>query len=484
MSTKTASLAAGLTALGCLAFSAAWTVADGPAPAAEPPPSVLLLADGSVVRGTILETDDGYIVRTPIGQKLYRRRVVERTFGSLEEIYAYKLERLPARDPDERLRLAKWCLAQKLLPEAREQLAAILAAEPEHPRAQAMLFQIDAALARRTAPADAAVQRTAVEPIEPPAALKLNELRDAARKARTVGPPVIFDLPPALAIKRYNDFQAYIHRDLQQTCVKCHHEQSDLAFQMTQARSTRDYNNDLLVRANLDAVLRLVDRQDPSRSRLLGAAIMPHKPDERPILHGANHPTYRRLEMWVAGLKSPTAPPAGPGPAPGDGVVPAALRAPAPRPNTGFAADRRGSAPTAPPPLPAQTPAGPSASVVPPPADLAAPHSIRLDSGETVPFEPAPAGQILPGSTVGMPKTPPATVPPPRVAVPRAPGSPADPTATEKPAPKTITVPGIGEVEVVDLDAPTEKEAAAKKAGKKDGINKDALQKFITGGRK
>ena len=57
MSTKNAALAAGLAALGCLAFSAASSDADGPPPAR--PPAFLLLADDRVVQGTVIETDDG-----------------------------------------------------------------------------------------------------------------------------------------------------------------------------------------------------------------------------------------------------------------------------------------------------------------------------------------------------------------------------------------------------------------------------------------
>lgn len=484
MSTKTAAIVGAFTGLGWLVVVAGG-LADGPAPApgAPPAPSLLLLADGQVVRGTVLETDDGYVVRTPIGQKLYPRRIVERAFDSIEAIHDYKLKRLPARDPDERLKLAQWCIAHQLMPEAKEHLEAILAGEPNQPRAKAMLFQVNAAITGRAGRMDPSIQRTAGEKIEPPGSLSLNALRDAARSTRPVGPPVVFDLPTPLAIKRYNEFQAYVHRDLQRTCAKCHNEQSASQFQLIEAKSHRDMNNDLLVRANLDAVLRLVDAQDPSRSRLLSAAVMPHKPNDRPILSGPNHPIYRNLATWLAGLKSPTA--ARPAERPGEGVQPAAYQAPgapaAPRPNPGFAVGRRGTAMVAPPPppMPPTTP-GPKFDVSPPPspANIAAPHSIRLPSGETVAAQPAPAGQILPGSTVGMPKTPPAAAPPtPRVTTART----AD--AAGKPV-KTVNVPGIGEVEVVDLDAPTDDpEPGSGKPARKDGINKAALQRFISGGR-
>jgi hypothetical protein len=344
-----------------------------------------------------------------------------------------------------------------------------------------MLFQLDAAMASRAGPSDPAVTRTAAESVEPPAALSLNAIRDAQRAAGPVGPPVVFDLPVPQAVRCYNQFEAYVHPVLQNTCARCHNERSPSAFQMIQAKSRSDMSNDLLVRANLDAVLRLVDPQDPSRSRLLSAAVMPHKPDDRPILTGPNHPSYRALATWLSGLKSLTAgQPAAAGTAPvaaDVGVQPAAHQPsspplPAARPGGSFAADRR-STPTTPAartstPAPAPVPARPA-----PPAEMASPHHVRLASGETVPIEPTPAGQILPGSTVGMPQRPPAGPPPlPQMAAP-----------TGGKTHKTIHVPGIGEVEVVDLDAPPAREAGADRPARKDGIDKAALQRFISGGR-
>jgi hypothetical protein len=510
MRPKIPSRAAGLTVLVLASWMATVAVADGPvsppptaptvAPSAEP--SVLLLTTGQVVQGTITETDEGYEVKTKIGPLPYRRHQVERAFGSLAEVYQYQVQRLPSGDTDERLKLARWCLEQKLIPEAQEQLEAVLAVSPSHGPAKAMLFQLRAA-ARGGATTDQAVVRTGGEQprVEPPGTLSLTALRDAYRASpRGAGLPVIFDLPPALAVKRYQEFAVFVHPDLQRRCAECHHETSNLPFQLIRAQSKRDLENELLVRANLDAVLHLVDPKDPSRSALISAAVLPHKPTGRPILTGRNDPTYGRIATWLNGIKSPTAAPpaAAPAVAKTDSVVPARLNGATGgamgRPG-GFAADRSGAAPTpeatpapgAPQPRAAASPPGARQfSPLPAPAETGAPNTVRLRSGETVAVDPVPAGQLLPGSTVGRPYAPPppSAFQPQQRPVPPAPAEPnqaAPATATADPKKKTINVPGEGEVEVVDLDEPP---TPAPKDKKKPKLKTDALQKFITGGRR
>ncbi len=308
MSPKITSLTAGLTALG-LCWSATRTVADPPqqAPASAmtpaPSPTVLLLSNGQVVQGQITEDDDGYTYRNNIGQIHYPRHRVEKTFGSIREAYQYKCDRLPKRDPDERMKLALWCLEQKLHPEAKEQLRGVLALSPQNGRAKAMLFQIESA-EQFASQADPGVVRTSVESAaraDAPGALSMEALREAyARNPEAAqAAPQIFDLPTPLAVRRYQEFARSVHPILQRSCAKCHNEQSDSQFQLIQARSNRDLANELLVRTNLDAVLRLVDRDDPARSELLTSALMPHAPSGKPIFIGPNHPLYRVLDGWV-----------------------------------------------------------------------------------------------------------------------------------------------------------------------------------------
>ena len=127
MSPKTNLLTAGLTALGLCGF-----VAPGVAIPAEPPPSgqspakapspsptVLLLSNGKVLTGPISEDGSNYVIKQGVNELRYPRRDVEGAFVSLEDAYRYKRARVPDRDPDEQLKLARWCMSMKLMAEAR-----------------------------------------------------------------------------------------------------------------------------------------------------------------------------------------------------------------------------------------------------------------------------------------------------------------------------------------------------------------------------
>ena len=114
---------------------------------------------------------------------------------------------------------------------------------------------------------------------------------------------------------------------------KCHNERSQSDFQLIESRSRRDLTNELLVRANLDATLRLVDREELARSPLLTALGMAHGPSNKPIVNGPNHPSYRMVLTWVNGLKPPAA-------APDEAIARGGSEAATP-PVEAFAADRR-----------------------------------------------------------------------------------------------------------------------------------------------
>jgi hypothetical protein len=318
-------------------------------------PTVLLLTNGHVFQGEIIEDATGYYLKHKIGVKQFARRNVAGVFESLVDAYEFQKARLPKDDPDERMKLALWCMGQKLTEQAREELNAVLALNPENSRAKAMVFFLDS---RAAGPIDAAVERTGgvAGPDSPgstadvPRELSrsaLDELREINRQRPASGPPIIFDLPPQVAVRRYQEFGRSVHMELQTHCAKCHDVETHTgSFRLYRARTKRDLANDLVQRANLDAALQIVDREDLSRSKLLSAAAMTHPPDGRPVLGGPNHPAYRVLKTWVESLTAGTKPAA----AATAGALPARLL-PAPvggsaepgADGEGFAAGRAGA---------------------------------------------------------------------------------------------------------------------------------------------
>jgi hypothetical protein len=307
-------LTAGLSALGVL-WSALVLAEDPAAEPAAPSPTVLMLSNGEVFVGEIRSDDDGYVLKTKVGSIRYPRARVEQTFATLHEAYEYKKARTPDRDPDERMKLAQWCLAQKLSAEAKAELEAVLDLSPDYGPAKAMLFQLQAVRKPPEATRDAEVVRASTAEATPPrvALRSLEALREAGRTAKGGGVPEILHLPPPQALRRYREFAQTVHPWLQKRCVGCH-QNPDTAFPLVPAPTSKDRSNELILRTNLDAVLKLIDPDDPTRSELLSLVLLPHRPSNQALLPGPNSPAYRQLAAWVQGLRPEASPPVAGGP--------------------------------------------------------------------------------------------------------------------------------------------------------------------------
>jgi hypothetical protein len=107
-----------------------------------------------------------------------------------------------------------------------------------------------------------------------------------------------------VAVARANEFSKYVHPLLQAYCAKCHNEHYNGPYQLVQCRTRADHTADAL-RANLDATLRLIDPQNPSRSELLSSTLRPHghRANKRPIFPGSNDRAYQVLATWVGHLR-------------------------------------------------------------------------------------------------------------------------------------------------------------------------------------
>ena len=352
MATPNRKWKAGLATLGLFWTSA--TLAPGqdavpPLPASMPAPAppnaptfaVLLLSNGRFLQGNVSETPagDSYELRTKGGSFPVPKKDVRKRYGSMAELYEDKVAHLPDRDPDERMKLALWCLEQHMEPQAHDQLKGALAINPGDKRAERMIANIEAN-AQRTTGRDAEVRVAGAEIVEPaPRTAAMEGMPMPRPRTRVAVRPVIFDLPPDVAMKRFVEFAWDVHPILQASCASCHNEAYQGEYRLIGGKSRRDWTVDV-VRANLDATLRHVRRDDPSHSDLVAYASNPHGATPRPAFHGPNDRRYRLLVTWLGSLKTSEA-------------VARAGRAPAPAAARGDAALPSPSAPTGCPRRPA-----------------------------------------------------------------------------------------------------------------------------------
>lgn len=269
------------------------------------PPKHILLTDGRILSGDVAESKDGgFSVRQKLGTIRVDTDDVEGIFPTMRAVYEHKREHLPPRDIQERMRLYRWCMSQKLLDQAREQLQAVLALSPEHEEAKASLGLLEIRIARDNSRQDDQIVRTSATRVEKDMPREMDPafLNRALREMATRTSPVIFDLPEALAVKRGQEFNQHIHPILQMYCGSCHNERTPHGFPLVSA-SGRAARDAALLRANLDTTLKLIDPENLMQSPLLVNSLLPHKPNNRPIFPGPNHPAYRILANWVSQLQ-------------------------------------------------------------------------------------------------------------------------------------------------------------------------------------
>ncbi len=184
---------------------------------------VLLLRTGRVLEGTIREIATGWVVSQSNGHVVIPTDQVRFEAASLED--AYLRLRLEMREPTPgmHLKLADWCLSQKLHLEAMRELRAALKLDPSNETARVMLDRIEDDVRRKTQPLEDAV----AEP-----ASSVGVLRIGARRSGS-------DIPEArslagLSRESAEDFVARIQPLLANKCgnARCHGTVSKSEFQL------------------------------------------------------------------------------------------------------------------------------------------------------------------------------------------------------------------------------------------------------------
>ena len=434
----------------------------------------LLLSNGKVVQGEIVEDANAgvYRLRGRVGTVPYPRTMVLTAAGSVEELYRFQAARLPSGDPDERMKLTRWCLAQQLKPQAREQLLAIQEMCPDDNEVKRMLYNLASTTAPPTVDADVRQTSGELPRGDAPASLDPRVVKNAQKRFNAL--PEIFDLPQAQAVKRANEFADFVQPVLQQSCVRCHNEKYQGEFQLVEIKVRRDWGNSDIARANLDATLRLINPDDPARSELLSAGLVPHPAGSKnAIFKGPNDRNYQVLATWSRSLRLARAGNTADRSS-GDDVSRAGFSSTDNATGDGFAADRSGrqtGLPAIPPAYQgaapkAGTPRSPSgepggkaalASPVPPPRVMIQSYD------EAAEFVNAPGDnpQFLTPFAVGGASSPrtAAASPRPRAGLPALPGQANAPEAapsTPAVVPKVATEAGPNAVVVGPTDDPNE----------------------------
>ena len=251
--------------------------------ATDPPPSlrkgkVLILKNEYTIEGDIERIGDRYCVRRKLGETWVPAERVLALTASLPDAYAYLRRRTNLDDPDERLRLARWCRSNGLQQQALAELRAAAALRPDHAETRRLLRYWQQAAAH----------------VAPQAG--------SSRDGRTSVVDTSRSLPPTPPIEVTTEslglFATRVQPILMNTCARCHATGKGGNFHLIQVFEDGMSNRRTLER-NLAAVLAEVNVNQPEASQLLIKAVSDHAHTGQAPLRDRQAAPYRTLENWV-----------------------------------------------------------------------------------------------------------------------------------------------------------------------------------------
>ncbi len=250
--------------------AAAVVAVAGAGPMAAPATGrVLVLVNERTVEGDIERVGDQYRVRHTVGETWVPGDKVLRLCADMEDAYRVLRGRANLNDPDECVRLARWCHAHGLSAAALENLTAAVKLSPDHDEAKRLLSGLRRAASAPSTPAAPAPEvRESVE---------MPELNTEARAA----------------------FATKVEPILMNACAGCHTANRGGAFRLMRNFDATSPNR-LSLQQNLAAVLAQVNLQQPQESKLLIKAITAHDPQARLApLNSKQMAAYHTIEEWV-----------------------------------------------------------------------------------------------------------------------------------------------------------------------------------------
>jgi hypothetical protein len=241
---------------------------------------VLLLENERIFEGDIEKVGEQYRVRRPnAGETWIPGDKVVLLCASRLEAYQHLRKQANLNDPDELLRLARWCQLQDLREQALADLQAALTLRPEHDETRRMLKQLEQASLENALPSRSA---TAVKP--------------AAR----VEPKPVQMAASGLELNAecMGLFARRVQPILMNTCASCHASGRGGDFKLIQVFGDAPLGGKSS-QQNLTAVLSQLKPDQPLGSPLLLMAASAHGGATQPPLKGRQTPAYKALEQWV-----------------------------------------------------------------------------------------------------------------------------------------------------------------------------------------
>jgi hypothetical protein len=230
---------------------------------------VLLLENDRVMEGDIERVGDQYRVRRHVGETWIPADQVFCLCADMKEAHQRLCARTNLGDPDERVRLARWCQLHGLRQQAFAEAAAAVELQPNNREAARLL---------RTLRRPVASPRPKSEQPEP--------------EPEPGGPGLELDAA-SLGI-----FTTRVQPILMNACANCHASGKAPAFKLARVFADPTLNH-RATQQNLASASAQINRERPLASPLLTHAMSVHGGADQPPLKGRQTAAYQSLEEWV-----------------------------------------------------------------------------------------------------------------------------------------------------------------------------------------
>ncbi len=246
----------------------------------EPQQAVVVLHNDQVIEGKVTRAGDFLHVVNRLGETRIRNNQVALVCGSLEEAYAHRRALVQVGNLYEHLDLAAWCLDNRLFDAAEQELSDARAVDSGNLKVAYLTRRLEAVRCPST-----------IGPMSLPTLPMPDKKIDQ--------PDTVWESIPRRLIER---FTTEVHPILLNNCTTggCHIQGHDSSFQLR--RSSGRLANRRITQDNLEATLRLIDRDHPEKSPLLTVNQRPHPGRDDPTLAQRHKEAYRHLVVWVYGV--------------------------------------------------------------------------------------------------------------------------------------------------------------------------------------
>jgi hypothetical protein len=232
---------------------------------------VLILANHRALEGDIQREGDQYRLKRPVGEMWVPAERVLRLCADWDDAFAFLCAQTNMADPDERLRLARWCQQNGLHEQALAEVKAAQAMRPSHQETKQLL----------------AILERAVQSAQTPAAPSKAAAKSAPAPVASVD----------VSAETLNQFTTRIQPILMNACVNCHAGNRGGDFKLIRCYDAA--LNRRSTQTNLAAVLAHVNLDRPEVSPLLVKAASAHGALSQSPLQGRESAPFRTLQYWV-----------------------------------------------------------------------------------------------------------------------------------------------------------------------------------------